>query len=116
MLQNEVEVIEIRAFTSNSMLAFIDVRIDFIVVFGAKIMKRESGENWLAWPSVEKEGKFYDTVGIDSRTAEKEIKAEVIRQYQQKTKAPGDAFGDSATVKGSPQGFVLPAEAPLDAF
>lgn len=112
MFHHAVKVIEIRAFISNSMLAFIDVRIDFIVVFGAKVMKRESGENWLAWPSVEKDGKYYDPVGIDSRTAEKEIKTEIIRQYQQKAETIDNAFGNATPVSG----FEMADGARTDAF
>lgn len=100
MLLREVEILEIRPYLSNSMEAFIDVRIDFFVVridffvvYGSKIMKKESGEKWLAWPSVERDGKYFDTIGIDSRTAEKQIKTEIIRQYKEKTGALDDIFG-----------------------
>lgn len=104
MLKHEVDIIEIRPFISNSMDAFIDVRIDFLVINGVKIMRRESGENWLAWPSVEKENKYFEIVSIDSRSLERQVKSEIIRQYREKTGAFNDTSG--AVTPGQPLGFI----------
>lgn len=109
MVNHDVELLEVRPFESNTLEAFIDIRIDFFVVYGAKIMKRESGEKWLAWPSIEKDGKYYDTVGIDSRSLEKEIKGEILQQYKQKTGVTDDIFGNVNPVPtfGHPDGEGL---------
>ncbi|GEM_PF-2037933 len=81
---HEIEVLEIRPFVSKSMQAFIDVRIDFVIAYGMKIMKNENSELWVAFPSIEKDGKYFDCIGIDSRSFERQLKAEILKQYRQK--------------------------------
>lgn len=104
MSNQAVELTEIRPYEgSDTLMAYVDVKIGDVLIHGAKIMKNDNSDLWAAFPSTEKDGKYFDVVSIDSRTLERKIKAEILRQYRQKARTT-DAFGDAAP--DQPFGFT----------
>ena len=104
MLQNLVEVTNIRPYAgSETLKAYVDVRIGDCLIHGVKILQNDKHDLWAAMPSTEKDGKFFDVVSIDSRTRERQIKDEIVRQYRQRTVTCADALVGEAPAQ--PFGF-----------
>ena len=104
---SEIEVTNIRPYEgSDTLKAYADVMIGDIIIHGVKIMKNDNNDLWAAFPSVEKNKKFYDVVEIDSRSRDRQIRAEIIKQYRQQSGTTNDPFGDATPVPG----FEMPKE------
>ncbi|MFZ4439194.1 MAG: septation protein SpoVG family protein [Syntrophales bacterium] len=107
MQYSEIEVTNIRPYAGSTTLkAYATVRVGDIIVHGVKILQNDSNELWAAFPSIEKNGKFFDVVEVDSRSRDRQIKTEIIKQYRQLAGTVNGAFTDAAPV--SP--FDHPAE------
>ena len=84
MQYSEIEVTAIRPYSgSETLMAYVDVRIGDIIIHGVKILQKDNRDLWTAMPSTEKDGKFFDVVEIDSRSLDRKIKGEIVRQYRQ---------------------------------